>query len=67
MATVLSAPRYSRSALAFNPINVLLAGAAVWRQRRALATLDARGRRDIGLTEGDVARELSKPIWSQLF
>ncbi|MSO77309.1 MAG: DUF1127 domain-containing protein [Alphaproteobacteria bacterium] len=44
--------------------------AALWRdwtaraeQRRALAALDDRMLRDVGLNRGDVARELAKPPW----
>lgn len=33
------------------------------RQRRALAELDDRLLRDIGLTAYDVTREASKPFW----
>jgi uncharacterized protein YjiS (DUF1127 family) len=33
------------------------------RQRRALAELDDRLLRDIGVTRYDVAREASKPFW----
>ena len=33
------------------------------RQRRALAQLDARMLRDVGLSRADVAMELHKPFW----
>ena len=33
------------------------------RSREALAMLDDRGLRDIGLTREDVSDELSKPFW----
>jgi len=36
---------------------------ATWRQRRALAALDAAALKDIGLTERDVHREIRRPIW----
>ena len=40
---------------------------AMWRDRargrRALASLDARLRRDIGITEIEVWREANKPFW----
>ena len=40
---------------------------SVWRKRAAsrsmLASLDDRMLRDIGLTRGDVERELTKPFW----
>lgn len=33
------------------------------RQRRALASLDDRMLRDIGLTRFDAAKEINKPFW----
>ncbi len=36
--------------------------AQVWHERRALAQLDQRGLRDLGLNRGDVERELSRSI-----
>lgn len=36
---------------------------AIWRQRRALARLDATARRDIGLTEGEAYMEATRPLW----
>lgn len=45
------------------------AAAGIWlamergRQRRALAALDDRALRDIGLTRMDVRHECAKPIW----
>ena len=36
---------------------------AVWRQRRALAELPAERLEDLGLTEDDVRREVSRPMW----
>jgi len=35
----------------------------VWRQRRHLEGLDAHLRRDIGVTESDVLREIDRPVW----
>ncbi|MBV7408971.1 MULTISPECIES: DUF1127 domain-containing protein [Roseobacteraceae] len=35
----------------------------VWKSRRALARLDARGLEDIGLNANMAARESAKPIW----
>jgi uncharacterized protein YjiS (DUF1127 family) len=35
----------------------------VWRQRKHLDRLDAHMRRDIGLSEGQVHREVVRPIW----
>ena len=37
--------------------------AARYRQRRALARLDARLLRDIGITHYDAKREAEKPFW----
>ena len=40
--------------------------AGVWqrrRQRKALALLDGRLLRDVGLTRDDVRHELKKPFW----
>jgi uncharacterized protein YjiS (DUF1127 family) len=39
------------------------AAVAVWRQRRALAELPEHLRRDVGLSETDIARELQRPVW----
>jgi len=36
---------------------------SVWRQRRALALLDASALKDIGLTQGEADIEASKPVW----
>lgn len=36
---------------------------ALGRQRRALARLDAHLRNDLGLTEADVEREVSRAPW----
>jgi uncharacterized protein YjiS (DUF1127 family) len=40
-----------------------------WRQRArdrtALARLDSRMLRDIGLTPGDVMREINRPFWRE--
>lgn len=44
-------------------IAFLRAAIATWRQRRALARLDAHARRDLGLTGADVARESARPAW----
>jgi uncharacterized protein YjiS (DUF1127 family) len=33
------------------------------RERHALANLDAHMRRDVGLTESDIQREIDKPFW----
>ena len=45
------------------------AAATIWfvmeraRQRRALANLDGRLLRDVGLTPADVRHEIAKPFW----
>lgn len=36
---------------------------AVWRQRRALADLPDYLRRDVGLSETQIAREARRPLW----
>ena len=41
----------------------LAAAFAVWRQRRALAELPLHLRRDVGLSETDIAREVQRPVW----
>ena len=51
----------------FDVISKLTATLAAWRarerQRHDLGRLDARLRRDIGVTAEDVAQELRKPLW----
>jgi uncharacterized protein YjiS (DUF1127 family) len=34
-----------------------------WRERHELARMDHRMRRDIGLSNVDVWREINKPVW----
>jgi uncharacterized protein YjiS (DUF1127 family) len=51
----MAAPRGLRLALATM--------VAVWRQRRALAALDPARLADLGLTEAQVLRESSRPVW----
>lgn len=41
----------------------VLAMLDVWRQRRALARLDARMLADIGVTEAEALKEAARPIW----
>ena len=52
----------------FDAISELTATLAVWRarerQRHDLGRLDARLRRDIGVTAAEVAQELRKPLWA---
>ena len=45
-------------------LSFLSAGLAAWRQRRALARLDAHARRDLGLSGYDVFTESARPIWN---
>lgn len=42
---------------------VLLEMHEVYRQRRALAGLDADGLRDIGVSKADATREADRPLW----
>lgn len=35
----------------------------VWRQRQHLNRLDAHMRRDIGISDAEVHREVERPIW----
>lgn len=35
----------------------------LWRERRALARLDAHALRDLGLEEGAAAAEAHRPVW----
>ncbi len=58
------APRHN---LLDGSVNRVVAVLAQWRertkQRSELAHLDRLARRDIGITEADVWRELRKPPW----
>lgn len=53
--------------LPIHPLARALKRVALWierlRQRRALASLDERMLRDIGITRFDAARECDKPFW----
>jgi uncharacterized protein YjiS (DUF1127 family) len=62
MAHVLTHTRAHR-AHSFNLVSLAAAAVAVWRQRRALASLDAAARRDLGLTDGEIHIEASRPLW----
>ncbi len=57
----------AQSGLAHRPRRSFLTRVAqvlrVRRQRHHLSELDAHMLRDIGLSEGDVAREIDRPIW----
>jgi len=66
----LSSPSPPRAAGTMNParaLNVLWQTVLVWQRRtheRAhLAQLDPHLRRDMGLSEADVADEVRKPFW----
>lgn len=39
----------------------------IWRQRVHLGRIDARMRRDIGLTDAEVHREVERPMWDAPF
>lgn len=62
MATM-TASRVAPSRSAASPLTLLTRMYGAWRQRRHLAQLDDRARRDIGLTEGEALRESLRPIW----
>jgi len=47
----------------FDLFGYVVAMYGTWRQRRHLAALDDRARRDIGLTEGEAMREAMRPAW----
>lgn len=45
-------------------LTFLAACLATWRQRRALARLDAHARRDLGLSRREAFTESMRPIWN---
>jgi len=53
-------PQAARKAAILWPARML----SVWRQRRALAQLDAARLDDIGLTPTEARREASRPFWA---
>lgn len=59
--------RSNRAHSAQHWLRRLLAGLRRWhhrhRSRAALATLDARALRDIGITSADAWHEINKPFW----
>ncbi len=55
--SALSMPRDSRALARID------AGFRLLRERRALADLEPRMLRDLGLTEADVERERARPVW----
>lgn len=61
------ATTFARAAIAAprrpGSLTFLRAAVTAWRQRRALERLDAHARRDLGLSEADVAREAHRPAW----
>ena len=42
---------------------VLLTLQARWRQRKQLSEMDSHIRKDLGLSDDDIAAELRRPIW----
>ena len=44
-------------------VSLLALSLQTWKERRALARLDADALRDIGLSAEDAARESDRPIW----
>ena len=44
-------------------LSLILTACAVWRQRRALASLDANARRDLGLSDDEISVETARTIW----
>lgn len=44
-------------------MSVISAIFATWRQRQALGQLDTHLRRDVGLSQSDIAEETRRPIW----
>jgi len=46
-----------------NALTWAVAMLGTWRQRQALGQLDDHMLKDIGLTEADVTKESSRPIW----
>jgi len=46
-----------------NLFAALASALGVWRQRRHLSGLDAHLRRDLGLSESDILREIDRPVW----
>ena len=63
--TSLTMPRPARAAPTARPSfrQLLLLWRRRARERDELARMDARERRDIGVTDADVAMEISKPAW----
>lgn len=66
VTTLTSSARFSATARPSLFARLSLA-AGLWRQRRALARLDAHARRDLGLSVEAIEAELSKPLWPVLF
>lgn len=60
-------PPIALRAAAPSPVRDVLRLLALWirraRLRRALAELDARQLRDVGLDEARIRREIAKPFW----
>jgi uncharacterized protein YjiS (DUF1127 family) len=63
-AEPMSAPRSPRWSMAIvSALDLVQTWIARWRDRRALDLLDDTALKDLGLTRGDVFREVEKPIW----
>ena len=62
MATIVTAAAHSARRRPGVAMYIALAFDA-WRQRRALKELDARARRDLGLSEADNRSESRRPLW----
>jgi uncharacterized protein YjiS (DUF1127 family) len=66
--TIMTTGLLTLPALALPRFSDVSARISTWRetqrQRRALLDLDARGRADIGITEGDALREAGRLFWS---
>ncbi len=63
MARINSLGRIGTSPAPLFSLARVRAATEVWRQRRALARLDADRLADIGLSEQDAHEEASRPIW----
>jgi uncharacterized protein YjiS (DUF1127 family) len=57
------APALTRPASGLRPFARVNAALAIWRQRRALVEMPEHLRRDVGLSEAQIQRELRRPVW----
>ena len=46
-----------------NPLKVLIALNATWRQRKTLTELEAHMLRDLGITQSEAQNEANRPFW----